>query len=738
MPNIEDFGQKIGGARKDVWKLTGITAGDLAEMNDMERTTHVKKDNVWIKPDWEQMIAEGTPQALAYWKNKMRQSLPPKPANNSKEAQQNYVSVVSRIRDAVMEVEDASDINRFFREFLLPNFTKPLGYNRVDIIPEASGIVTNKVLKAAQARYSTMQEEAKKKLFGVPKDQQAYVAAKQGLEIYFYDGDKVKFDQDPYNEGNIRLTISSTFGRSFYYLRFADPFYNTLDWEFDTYFVMGKDRKPLAINFSTHEEAEEFIESFAKEAQKDSKQTEAKDNEKSNSDRKKHFVPRQLAHIKYTGPHYRGVRSANSQMFLDDLKFRGGEFGNWLNNEDRQASLNMAYDALRNLAELLGVRPEDVSLNGNLAIAFGARGRGGASAGAAHYEPLRQVINLTKMSGAGCLAHEWGHALDHAIGRACGGQTFATEEDRRKVKMPESFHKVMDCIKYKEVDVSAEELRKEFDPKIEHAQKNLHNWIQFCKPAKLAPDLSKAWDDIEKQIFEKADSFTGNEYWTYSRRDPVITHPNIEELSNLCKFASGHVIPKKDKHQIALWANEIRRFHEAAAKVMPSKSYVKTQYFKDSAEFDSIYSKYGHGYWQSECEMFARAFDCYIADKVREAGYRSDYLSSNADSFIYMDGDREIAAFPRGEERAIINKAFDQLIEDLKERGILHEAPPPEIVLDNEPESKPHQEWHEAVMEPPKKMRYEQLSLDEMLFSAASRTNPGTSEKGKKSNEISR
>lgn len=37
MAIIEDFGQKIGGARKDVWKLTGITRDHFSEMNEMEQ-----------------------------------------------------------------------------------------------------------------------------------------------------------------------------------------------------------------------------------------------------------------------------------------------------------------------------------------------------------------------------------------------------------------------------------------------------------------------------------------------------------------------------------------------------------------------------------------------------------------------------------------------------------------------------------------------------------------------------
>lgn len=66
------------------------------------------------------------------------------------------------------------------------------------------------------------------------------------------------------------------------------------------------------------------------------------------------------------------------------------------------------------LAKILGISPRAVSLNGELGIAFGARGGGGAKA---HYEREEVVINLTKTMGAGSLAHEWWHALDNYFAR---------------------------------------------------------------------------------------------------------------------------------------------------------------------------------------------------------------------------------------------------------------------------------------------------------------------------------
>lgn len=49
----EDFGEKIGGAKKDLWKDRGLYVDDLGGMNEREAEKFVKKDNVWKKPDYQ-------------------------------------------------------------------------------------------------------------------------------------------------------------------------------------------------------------------------------------------------------------------------------------------------------------------------------------------------------------------------------------------------------------------------------------------------------------------------------------------------------------------------------------------------------------------------------------------------------------------------------------------------------------------------------------------------------------
>lgn len=110
-------------------------------------------------------------------------------------------------------------------------------------------------------------------------------------------------------------------------------------------------------------------------------------------------------------------QNATPEKFSDAFGFRGVQFVNYVEGPRRQSDLNRAYDSLMDMADVLKVPPKALSLNGRLGLAFGARGKGGKNAAAAHYEPGAVAINLTKGNGAGSLAHEWFHSLDNYFGQ---------------------------------------------------------------------------------------------------------------------------------------------------------------------------------------------------------------------------------------------------------------------------------------------------------------------------------
>lgn len=135
--------------------------------------------------------------------------------------------------------------------------------------------------------------------------------------------------------------------------------------------------------------------------------------------------------------------------FSEAFGFRGVQFGNWVEGKRRQQDLNNAYDSLVDLARLMGVSTRAISLGGKLGLAFGARGKGGRSAAAAHFEPGTFVINLTKKSGQGSLAHEWFHALDYHFGEGTNvsGRKRAEAIESIRPEMAEKWNNIKKAIR---------------------------------------------------------------------------------------------------------------------------------------------------------------------------------------------------------------------------------------------------------------------------------------------------
>jgi hypothetical protein len=111
-------------------------------------------------------------------------------------------------------------------------------------------------------------------------------------------------------------------------------------------------------------------------------------------------------------------------------------------------------------------------------------------------------------------------------------------------------------------------------------------------------------------------------------------------------------------------------------------SKVATDFYKGSKRMASSFKKDG-GYWDSNTEMSARAFACYVMDRLP---YRSDYLVGHAESAVDVTADKDgnpeiVFAYPKGEERAAINAAFDEIVADLKkERRLTHEDKAPSVL----------------------------------------------------------
>ncbi len=125
--------------------------------------------------------------------------------------------------------------------------------------------------------------------------------------------------------------------------------------------------------------------------------------------------------VRKGGKDHRGGLDISEEAVIKTFGFSGIEYGNSMTQIDRTTYLNEAYDGFMDIAELLDVPPQALSLGGTLGLAFGSRGRGGRRAALAHFEPGNNAINLTRMKGAGSMAHEYGHAFANYLYRLSRG-----------------------------------------------------------------------------------------------------------------------------------------------------------------------------------------------------------------------------------------------------------------------------------------------------------------------------
>ncbi len=650
---IKDFGEKIGGAKKDLWKERGLITEDLVYMNEAERKKLITKDNIWKKPDYQDLIDSGLSNRVVYFIKRIRDATPVRPTifewyddSEKNDVQEIYINFINILKNKVMNITDENEILNFYSGFLKKYLVSTNNPYRVTILPEAKGCIDNKLLKAAQVNnFREIDSEIKKKQFCYSPEQKIL----SNYKINCYDGETIKFEKD-YKDRDV-LAIKGNFMKRFLYLK--GEFANPLVWNVNSFFIEDNNGI-VANNFETKEAAEKYILNNHLSA------------EKEKSQRKKRFVPKQLENISRSGEDYRNNKNITGEDMLKEFNFKGGEFGNWLNEQDRQQSLNYCYDALKDLSKGLNIPSKDIALNNSLSIAFGSRGEGSALA---HYEEERNVINLTKMKGAGSLAHEWGHALDHALGKnVTGTDEFITEymgyyrNDGLKI-----IKDLIDTMKYKTVS-NNETLMMQIQ-KHENNINALKSMTNILLPNDVLNEKQLAEKEkiINEMVKEAEQGILNKEFWNETK----YMNTNIEQLSNLRKEVLGKSLSRDDKEilttkQIGIYSSKER---------IGKPETLETDFYKNSKEFDSMYAKSDKRYWQSNAELFARAFACYVQDKL---GYRSDYLCGHAELAIGLTTNKDnelilIKAFPEGGEREKINMCFDKIIEFAKEKEIFHE-----------------------------------------------------------------
>lgn len=431
------------------------------------------------------------------------------------------------------------------------------------------------------------------------------------------------------------------------------------------------------------------------------------------------LAPPKLDQVFRRGPAVRKGDVAGNQ-FIKTFGFRGVEFGNWNNQIERQRVMNHAYDAMRDMAEMTGLDPKAMSLEGKLGLAFGARGHGLAGA-RAHYERNYGTINLTKMQGAGSLAHEWMHALDHFLARKddpaldvmatnkaghkvfpadARAQDYASHRVSGYVRTKSlaedvraSMKNLMDTMYYKEeqyVDDAAKVAKFADYPKQRLAEgladirrdlaRERTYGSRFTKPA-TAAQLAE-FDALAAKILSgdaaaleiDTKMVPSKSVWSGGVKAQR-SNPTLDGISAIMKKVRGRAGFSSDQRgpldqlraTMASWKDRQAVVADAAAQTVKTRK-IPTDFSMNAKRLDAGRVS---DYWQTRHEMAARGFSSFIEDKIASLGRESGFLSYGSDNNRPELRIINAKPFPEGVERGAINAQFETLFAAMKRSGVL-------------------------------------------------------------------
>ena len=122
---LEDVGEHIGGARKDLSRLKRLTLADLSTLNPTEAWQLVDKEHVWPQPAYDELSRNGVDPARLLTIKMFRDRMPPRPDRDNDVSRAAFVAALS----ALAALADG---------FLRDGNTTPFGYDRIlKLSPEA-------------------------------------------------------------------------------------------------------------------------------------------------------------------------------------------------------------------------------------------------------------------------------------------------------------------------------------------------------------------------------------------------------------------------------------------------------------------------------------------------------------------------------------------------------------------------------------------------------------------------
>ncbi|MBD8671636.1 LPD1 domain-containing protein [Pseudomonas lurida] len=336
--------------------------------------------------------------------------------------------------------------------------------------------------------------------------------------------------------------------------------------------------------------------------------------------------------------------------------FRAVQSGNWVLEDFASAKwhVEQSAGAMMDMADMLGIDESVLGFGGRLSVAFGARGVGGKGAARAHYEPIERAINITKMNGGGSFGHEVYHALDNILPSLLRGAEGAKDEwaSHTPELMPEGAIRTA----FAKLKLALTSGTERLTETIKLAPNSRETAIYNLDGARVLRGVAlavKQAGNLDDAVLAVDKAFQGQ---TLPR--------SLKQKKQWRQIAAAYYSPEGATEAVAKSGTTVSNFYLEAQKLDDGKT---------------------GKYWSEFHEMAARAFQSYLEDKLAESGRQNDYLSCLADNkYHYLpELGTPFKPYPEGEERAHINKAFDQVFKTLREEKAFENAMNNTALLDS-------------------------------------------------------
>lgn len=379
---IQDFGEKIEGAKKDTWqsKLGNVNLESITEKKNMVI------DNIIPKPDYKELVSSGVDNNDAAYIFVAREEVKRLLRKYKKRTLDSIKTDIQPILDAMKTITKSGEIKKYFEAVQGGETIKKkvkllttLGFPTVDVSPNIFSYDIKDFGKyfIVKGRYI------------ISKNYDSFEDAAIALSLIMNKRNE--------SEKSEKLKVYSWKS-------------NASNWIIGKKIGAGKYIE-IKSGFKTSKDANQYLKENSEELVEQLQKLKQIPDERRAENRER------------LGKDHTGGKDVTPETFQEKFGFRGVQFGNYVEGAKRQIDLNESFNALVDLANILNIPTEAISLNGELGLAFGARGSGMFSA---HYEPGQIVINLTKKRGAGSLAHEWFHAIDNYFGKQLGSTNYIT------------------------------------------------------------------------------------------------------------------------------------------------------------------------------------------------------------------------------------------------------------------------------------------------------------------------